>query len=85
MKISKKNLKRIIREEALRELWWGKKKEPAPQGIDAFSRPLAAAEQAMGEVVSALWGPYDDPPDSALLRKAQALYAELKKRAATEK
>jgi hypothetical protein len=94
MKISAQKLRMIIREalydravmvHEIRDMgndrieeFWGKNKKPEPTGPDKFSDPLGAADVAMGEVVSALWGPWDDSPRPDLLKKAQALHKEIK-------
>ena len=89
MKISTKKLRKLIQEElfyrefystdpTLKEFWGKKKATQKPAGPDKFSQPLEAADAAMSEVVSALWGPWDTPPDPTLLKKAQALHKEIK-------
>ena len=82
MKITKKQLKRIIKEELagtshLKE-FWGKKKPPAPTSSDDWKKPLTTASNKMGEVVQALWGLHDNPPRPDLLEKAIELMKELK-------
>ncbi len=87
MKISTSKLRKLIQEElfykefykeGLNEFWGKKKPEQKPSGPDKFSQPLEAADVAMSEVVSALWGPWDTPPNPDLLKKAQALHKEIK-------
>ncbi len=94
MKISTNKLRMIIREtlydravmvheiEGMRddrlEEFWGKKDKKPLSGPNKFNDPLGAAEVAMAEVVSSLWGPWDDSPRPDLLKKAQALYKEIK-------
>ena len=96
MKISTQRLRMIIREtlfdravmvHEIRDMgndrleeFWGKN-TPAKEGPDKFYDPLGAAEVAMSEVVSALWGPWDDSPNPDLLKKAQALLEEIKQTA----
>jgi hypothetical protein len=74
MKITKRHLRRIISESMLEELW-GKKPAAAPPPV---SDPFQVASDAMSDVVGALWGQWDDPPNPELLKKAQALHAEIK-------
>jgi len=62
----------------IKEFWGKKKKEEKPAGPDKFSEPLKAADVAMSEVVSSLWGPWDTPPRPDLLKKAQELHKEIK-------
>ena len=69
----------------LSEFWGKKKKEEEPTGPDKFSEPLKAADSAMSEVVSSLWGPWDTPPRPDLLKKAQELHKEIKAAAAEGK
>lgn len=64
--------------DRLEEFWGKKEKAKKPPGPDKFYDPLGAAEVAMAEVVSALWGPWDDSPSPDLLKKAQALHKEIK-------
>jgi len=87
MKISTSKLRKLIQEElfyreffgpGLNEFWGKKSKKAEPSGPDKFSQPLEAADAAMSEVVSALWGPWDTPPRPDLLEKAQALHKEIK-------
>ena len=80
MKITKRQLKRIIR-----EAFWDKKPAPPAAGSDKFMNPLAAASESMKEVVSAPWGPWDDPPRPDLLKKAQALAKEIDEASKDEK
>tara|TARA_R100000808_G_scaffold25071_1_gene61266 strand:+ start:2217 stop:2456 length:240 start_codon:yes stop_codon:yes gene_type:complete len=75
MKVSKKQLRRIIKESVLEE-FWGKK--PAAQPSQSNSDPFQVASDAMSDVVAALWGEWDNPPDPELLKKAQDLHAEIK-------
>ena len=93
MKISTQKLRMIIREtlfdravmvHEIRDMgndrieeFWGKN-TPPKEGPNKFSDPLGAADVAMAEVVSALWGPWDDSPRPDLLKKAQALHKEIK-------
>ena len=93
MKISTQKLRMIIREtlfdravmvHEIRDMgndrieeFWGKN-TPPQKGPNKFNDPLGAADVAMSEVVSALWGPWDDSPRPDLLKKAQALHKEIK-------
>ena len=93
MKISAQKLRMIIREalfdrevmvHEIRDMgndrieeYWGKN-TPAKEGPNKFIDPLGAAESAMSEVVSALWGPWDDSPRPDLLKRAQDLHKEIK-------
>lgn len=93
MEISTQKLRMIIREtlfdravmiHEIRDMgddrieeFWGKN-TPAKEGPNKFNDPLGAADAAMSEVVSALWGPWDDSPRPDLLKKAQALHKEIK-------
>ena len=69
---------RDMGDDLMSELWGKKKPAAKPVGPDKFSQPLEAADIAMSEVVSSLWGPWDTPPRSDLLKKAQALHKEIK-------
>ena len=80
MKITKRQLKRIIR-----EAFWDKKPPAPAAGSDKFMNPLSAASKSMKEVVSALWGPWDDPPRPDLLKKAQDLAKEIDEASKEEK
>ena len=93
MKITTQKLRMIIREtlfdravmvHEIRDMgndrieeFWGKN-TPPKEGPNKFADPLAAADVAMSEVVSALWGPWDDSPRPDLLKKAQSLHKEIK-------
>ena len=93
MKVSGQKLRAIIREalfsrevmiHEIRDMgndrieeFWGKN-TPLKEGPNKFSDPLGAADAAMSEVVSALWGPWDDSPRPDLLKKAQTLHQEIK-------
>lgn len=68
--------------DRLEEFWGKKEKAQRSPGPDKFHDPLGAAEAAMAEVVSSLWGPWDDSPRPDLLKKAQALHKEIKAAAA---
>lgn len=69
---------RDMGDDLMSELWGKKKPAAKPAGPDKFSQPLEAADIAMSEVVSSLWGPWDTPPRPDLLKKAQALHKEIK-------
>jgi len=101
MKISTQKLRMIIREtlfdraimiHEIRDMgndrieeFWGKNSPVKDDGPNKFYDPLGAAEVAMSEVVSALWGPWDDSPNPDLLKKAQALHKEIKQAAKDSK
>lgn len=80
MRITKSQLRKIIR-----EAFWDKKPTPPPSGSDKFMKPLTAASEGMREVVSALWGQWDNPPRPDLLKKAQALAKEIDEASKDEK
>ena len=89
MKITKRQLKQIIKEEMgsaphLKE-FWGKKKQSASANSDDWKRPLTTASNKMSEVVRALWGLHDNPPRPDLLKKSTELMKELEAAAKEEK
>ena len=80
MKITKRQLKRIIREKLetkFRPVTAGPQRSTA---VKQAQPELQAASDAMSEVVNALWGQWDDPPDPMLLKKAQELHKEIKEK-----
>lgn len=82
---SDKEAASLFEAASLQEFWGKKEKVKKSSGPDKFYDPLGAAASAMGEVVSSLWGQWDNPPRPDLLKKAQALYKEIEAAAKNEK
>lgn len=86
MKITLKQLREIIKESlnnqensenVVSEFWGRKKSKASSSDSDKPRDSLSVADSEMRKVVSALWGPWDDPPRPDLLKKAQELHKEI--------
>ena len=87
MKITKDQLKEIIKEEIQLSEFWGKKK-PSPKRASSTADALEQAVKVMTQPTESfqeinglsyiIWGPWDDPIDAELMRLGQAFVERLK-------